>query len=845
MRKSMQKNKMVRKHVLVVTVLLALFSVNFGVQAQQIIITGKVSDAKTGEPLPYVSISAKGLKITTTTNFDGIYKLVLNTKVDSIRAGYVGYIRCAKAVNSAAKQNIDIQLFPATTMLAEVVITPKNYINPAWEILRETINHKARNDFRSLSSFQYQSYNRIELDATKIDEKLKKRKFVKNLLPLMDSLKKVAGEGEPILPLFVSETISNYFYQQSPEKKRENIIRTKVNGVGFEDGTLVSQLVGSTFQQYNFYKNYLSVGEKDFISPIANTWHLNYDYELEERYAKVGDHTCFKISFKPKREKDLAFTGTMWITHDTYALCQIVATVEPSANLNFIEKIRLQQESTPTASQAWLPVKMRISVDVGQLAEGTTGFLAKFYTSNTNIQTNKIYEPRFFDEAIVLSDDVDLKDEKFWNQNRHDSLTVAEKYVFSMIDTVKNVPAIKNYIDIIDMLISGYYKAGKIGFGPYIFTYANNDVEGNRFRLGFKTNADFSNRWVLSGYTAYGTKDTQFKYGAQADYILSRKPWTQAGVSYTHDLNQVALLSDSYGYTKNNLFSAFTKFGQISKRRVFMQDVAQCYIRRDLFKNFTQQATLSYWTFDPYYIFEYYDQVNNQLRPSFATTELQLESKWSPGVHVIQSQKQNRPLVIKGEHSYPTFTFRYTHGFRNVFESDLNYDKFSLNISQTLKMGLLGRGKYSLTGGYIPSSVPYPILENHLGNGTLLYNQNSYNLMRFFEFVSDRYAGLQYSHNFEGLLFNSIPLIRHLNWRLVSTTNVLFGSISDKNIDLIPNNRLLETRGLDPSIPYVEMGYGIENILKFIRVDVIHRLTYLENHNPPRVGVRFSAQIKL
>ena len=839
-----------RKHKFI-NLLFILFILASSTKAQQIVITGKISDAKTGEPLPYVLVSAKGSKQGTTTNFDGIYKLVLQTNVDSIRAGYMGYVRCSKAVGTAAKQTINIHLFPAATTLSEVVVTTKSYVNPAWEILREVVKNKPNNDFRSLSSFQYQSYNRIELDATNFDEKFKKKKLMKSLLPLMDSLKKVAGEGDPILPLFVSETISDFFYQENPEKRRENIIRSQVNGLGFDDGTLISQLVGSTFQQHNFYKNYLSLAGKDFVSPIAATWRLSYDYELEERYAKVGDRTCFKISFKPKQSKDLAFTGTMWIAHDSYALCQIIATVEPTANINFIEKVRIQQESAPTLpGQGWIPVKTRILVDVGQLTKGTAGFLAKFYTSNKNVQTNKVYEPHFFDETIVLSDDVDLKDDQFWNQNRHDSLTIAEKHVFSMIDTVKKVPIIKNYIDIIDMLISGYYKAGKVGIGPYLFTYAHNNVEGNRLRIGFKTNTTFNNRWILNGYVAYGTKDAQFKYGAGADYILSRKPWTQTGISYSHDLDQVALLGDSYGYSKNNLFAAFTRFGNIARRRVFKEDMTNLYIRRDIFKNFTQQATISHWTFDPLYTFEYHDQVNGQLRHNFSTTELQLESKWSPGARVIQSEKRNSKFTIKGENSNPIFTFRYTHGFRGILGSDLTYDKFSLNISQTLRMGVLGRGQYSLTGGYIPSAVPYPILENHLGNSTFLYNRNSYNLMRFFEFVSDRYVGLQYSQHFEGLGFNSIPLIRNLNWRLVGTANILYGSISTQNIDLIPNNKVLESRGLGPTTPYVELGYGVENILKFIRVDFIHRLTYLENHIPSlglpaRMGVKVSAQIRL
>lgn len=835
-------------HKKISTIILLVLSFHVQIQAQ-IIITGKVSDAKTGEPLPYVSISLKGITQGTRTNFDGIYKLSLNSAADSIQASCVGYKKTSKVITNAASQVINIQLFPTATALAEVVIKPGNYVNPAWEILRQVIKNKPKNDYRSLSTFQYQSYSRMELDATNFDEKLKKKKLFKSLLPLMDSLKKVAGEGDLILPLFVSESVSDYFYQQNPEKKRENILRTQVNGVGFEDGTLMSQLAGSTFQQHNFYKNYLSLAGKDFVSPIANTWRLSYDYELEDRNAKIDGRSCVKISFKPKRPQDLAFTGTMWIDKDSYALCQIIATVEPSANLNFIEKVRIQQESAPTQPDApWIPVKTRILVNVAQLTDGTAGFLAKFYTSHKNIQTNKVYDPNFFDENIVLSDDIELKDDKYWTQNRHDSLTVSEQHVFNMINDIKKVPIVKNYLDILNMIISGYYKTGDIALGPYIFTYANNNVEGHRIRVGFKTNPSFSNQLILGGYAAYGTKDEQFKYEINADYILSRKPWTQAGVSYSHDLNQVALLSDSYNYSRNMLFTAFSRFGAITNRRVFMQDRVNVYIKRDIFKNFTQTLTLSHWDFDPLYRFQYQDQVSGLARGRFSTTELQLESKWSPGVYTIQSPKRNSPVAVRGEHSLPVFTFRYTHGFRGILGSDLTYDKFSLNISQTLKMGILGRGNYSLTAGYIPSAVPYPILENHLGNGLFLYNQNAYNMMRFFEFVSDRYIGLQYVQRFEGLLFNSIPLIRDFKWRLVGTANVLYGNLSQKNIEVIPNNNVLGARGLNNQ-PYIELGYGIENIFKFIRVNFLHRLTYLDNitpQGPPsKFGVKFSAQIRL
>lgn len=163
-------------------------------------------------------------------------------------------------------------------------------------------------------------------------------------------------------------------------------------------------------------------------------------------------------------------------------------------------------------------------------------------------------------------------------------------------------------------------------------------------------------------------------------------------------------------------------------------------------------------------------------------------------------------------------------------------------------MGALGRGKYSFTLGYIPSSVPYPLLENHLGNQTF-YNPNAFNLMRFFEFGSDKYAILNYTQHFEGLLLNLIPVIRNLNWRLVGTTNVLYGGMSQPNRITVENAGTIGMRELGP-VPYVEAGYGIENIFRFIRVDFIHRFTYRDNYasqypEQGNFGVKISAQLRL
>ena len=138
---------------------------------------------------------------------------------------------------------------------------------------------------------------------------------------------------------------------------------------------------------------------KDFVSPITDSWKTWYNYELENRDAVVDGVACFQISFKPKRAQDLAFTGTMWITKNSYALYQVNTTIAPSANLNFINRIVISQQMDISGERPWLPGKTRILVEVSQVSKNSSGLLAKFYRVNKNRVINKTYPDGFFKDG--------------------------------------------------------------------------------------------------------------------------------------------------------------------------------------------------------------------------------------------------------------------------------------------------------------------------------------------------------------------------------------------------------------------------------------------------------------
>lgn len=830
-----------------------------GLFAQQKTLKGKVINAQNGEAMAFVpvyTVDSKGEKKTTTTDFDGFYEILYERKPDSLVVKFDEFLPKSIFLQEGFADELNLSITPIDSKKSKpkmkniegiLIKRKKKYANPAWEILEKVVANKPKNNPDKLEFYSYENYSRMEISMSNFGKKLEKRKVFKDIRGIMDATKDVSGEdGKPVMPIFISENLSDYYFRKNPHNTAEFIKKTKVEGIGIEDGSMFSQLLTSTFIKYNFYQNYIRILGKDFLSPVNDNFKLLYDYDLVDRNVQIDSLGYYQINFKPKRESDLAFEGTMLIAHGDYALYRTEAKVMPSANLNFINNLRILQEMNYLPDgESWFPAKTRVIVETAKPGKESVGIFLKYYSSAKDIQVNKPIEDSKFNKEMVVLDDASEKDEAFWNKSRHDSLTTAEKKMYGMIAQAKNLPSVRTYLDIIDVITNGYYKAGKVSFGPYLYTIGYNDYEGLRLRAGFRTNQDFSKKWILGGYLSYGFKDQDFKYGANVDYIFSREPWTQAGISYFHDLGQVAFMYEDYSMRRNNIFDSFTKNGKMRLRRPFWQDNYQAYFQTDVLKTLTEKITFKHFNFDPLFPFSFSEDGNAEIQ-NFKTTEIIAETIWRPGRRILQT-RNNKQLNLKDNVYNPTVTFRYTRGIKGIFGSDFDYNKFSLNIQQIIPMGILGRGEYSLTGGIIPDKVPYPLLENHLGNSFLFYNKYAFNTMHFFEFVSNKYASMQYTQNLEGLLTNSIPLIKKLNWRNHVTFNYLIGELNSDFVQGMGSDHFVQ-RSLNNQ-PFMEVGYGISNIFRFVRIDFIHRLSHLEtvtNHEPPpKFRMKFSVQIRL
>ncbi|NJN26794.1 MAG: carboxypeptidase-like regulatory domain-containing protein [Cyclobacteriaceae bacterium] len=808
-------------------------------------ISGIVSDEESNEPLQFVNVYFEGTTEGVVTDENGYFSLKSPDSYSAIVLSYVGYEQRVMPVRAFQKQVLAIYLKSQLYNLDEIVVMSGE--NPAWAIVREAVKRKEKYDKRSLKAYEYQSYNRIEFDIDNLSTKLGKRKVFSDIWENIDStaLEKSA-DGKAILPVFLSESVSRYYVKNNPFARREEVLKSKISGLAVEDGSMVSQLVGTAYQDYNFYKNWLRFMEKDFISPIADGWKMFYDFDILDT-VYVGKHQCFELAVFPNRPQDPAFNGTIWISTDSYALKKVDLYLDEATNLNFINRIELAQELEQSEDGPWLPARTSLTIDVSNLGKNMASFLVKIYTTTSDWKTNDEKDSKYYANEVFIAEDFNAHNQVYWDSIRPEGLSEEQLSTYKVIDTLVDIPRVKSYVELIKLATTGYWQRGKLEYGPYLFAYAHNNYEGHAIRLGMKTNEYFSRKVSLRGYAGYGTQDEQWKYAFTGTYIIKRKPWSEVAFHSAVELEQVGINSDEL-LASNYIFYAATRWQTF--RRPYYHHDNSIMLKSEVAKGLTHKIALRHEVFDPRYPFFYYSDpadADAPLKSVISSPTIKLSTRWARDEMFLQDGNERISL---GTRRAPIVQIDYTYGIKDLLDSDFGFHKVQLEWKHKLRLGAWGESNYAMNTGYIFGQIPYLLLENHIGNESSFYTTGAFNTMNFFEFVSDKYATLQYSHYFQGLIMNKLPLIRKLNWRLLATGNVLYGSLRQENKDIISpidpdGNPTPGFNELNPAIPYVELGYGIENIFKVLRVDAIHRITYRDEPEAQKFVVKFSFQFKL
>jgi len=808
--------------------LVSLLIFNVGIIFSQTTkIRGKIIDASTNEPLPFVNISFKGTQIGTITDFNGDYFLETRTPSDSLIFSYLGFKPKTFGVQKMRYQELNVKMESDNINLGEVIVLPGE--NPAHILLDKIITNKEINDPDRLTSYQYEVYSKIEIDVNNLDEEYKNQRVFKNFQFIFDYVDTSAITGKSYLPVFISETLSDYYFNRNPRGEKEEIKASKISGLTNES---VSQLTGNLYQNINIYNNYINIFEKGFISPVANFGKAYYKYYLVDSMY-LDNQWCYQISFKPKRKQEPTFTGDFWVHDTTFAIKKVQVRIAKDANINLVNDLVASYEYERVNNLVWFMKKENIFVDFN-LSDKQVGFFGKKTTSYKNI----VIEPKLKDDIfklsqnIILDDSIYHKSDEFWRVARHEEISKKEEAIYTMVDSIREVPVFKTFTDLIMMFYTGYKVFGNFEFGPYYTMYSFNDLEGNRFRLGGRTSNAFSTKIMFDGFLAYGTKDQKFKYGGGFVYLFSVLPKNGFGASYKYDVEQLGQSQNAF--MEDNILSSVLRRNPNNKLSMVSQ--IDCHYEKEWFQGFSNKISFSHRTLTPTRFISFDKIVSNETVSieNLTTSELTLSTHFAYKEKILTGKFERTSLGTK----YPVLNLHLTAGIKDFFGSDYHYEKINFNIRHWFNVNPFGYFKYLVDVGKIFGNIPYPLLQLHEGNETYAFDEYSFNMMNYYEFVSDQYISLDMEHHFEGFFLNHFPLLRKLKWREVVSTKILYGTLRDEN-----RNILIFPEPLDGlSKPYMEAGVGIENILKLIRIDALWRLSYLDNPDIPKFGIRAGLQ---
>jgi len=813
--------------------LIAILLLSLNSFSQTTKVSGKIVDAITREPLPFVNIIFKGTNVGAASDIDGLYSISTTLKVDSIVVSYIGYTKVTRAVKAGVSQDINIGMKQGLE-LAVVEVKPGE--NPAHRILRKIIAHKPKNDRENYEAYQYEVYNKVEFDLNNLSEDFQNSKLLKPFSFIFDNIDSSNVKEKPYLPVFMTESLSDFYYRKNPKTRNEKIKASKVAGI---ENSSVSQFMGDMYQNVNIYDNTILVFGKNFISPISDNALLFYKFYLIDSI-EIDGHKCYQLQFKPKRKQELTFTGNLWAADTSFAIKQIEMSIAEDANINFINATNVVQTYTLIDS-TWMMQKERLVIDfnpfpVENKKRNKMGIYGRKTASYSNFKINQPKEDKFYSltENLNVAEDAFDKTEDFWNKNRHETLSKNEKQIYQMVDTLQTLPVYKTWVDVIQIFVTGYKVKGNFEYGPYYNMYSFNAIEGNRFRFGMRTSNKFSKWYELSGYLAYGTRDEQFKYKLGIRSFIDKKPRTMVGLYYKND-NEILGQSQN-GFTTDNILASVLRITPL--RNLTRVKEVNAYIEREWFTGFNTKLSFFNRQMFPLADFHYeYLKASNQVefKDHITTSEIRILSRLAYNEKYIEGAFNRVSLGTK----YPILQVQYTMGIKNLFNSDYDYHKLVVNVDDRIRINPIGYFDYILEFGKIWNQVPYPLLELHGGNETYTFDPYAFNGMNFYEFASDEYGMATIQHHFDGFFLNKIPLMRKLKWREVVGAKGVIGRVSPKNKQLLlfPNHLYELNRG-----PYFEANVGIENIFKVFRIDGVWRLAYLQNPRVTPFSIRLSLQ---
>lgn len=840
-------------------------------------ISGTVTDAKTGELLPFVNVQLEGGGFTR-TDVNGKYSLPF--RAGKMRISMIGYDTKTVRVGQAGVYNVKLQ--DNTSELREAVVTGhrKKYSrknNPAVELMQKVIAAKKKSDLKRYDYYSIDKYSKLTFALNDVTDKVFEEGQFKKMPFLKEHVETCNETGKLILPISVDENVTREIYRKSPHADKSIVLGQRSNGINdlFNTGDILTTVLKDCFTDVDIYEDEVRLLQYPFTSPISTRSAISfYRYYLEDT-TYVDGAKCIRVDFTPNNPQDFGFSGSLYILADsTYRVKKADIGIPRRSDVNFVESMRVIQEFEPLPSGEQVLVRDNMLVQL-KLASFLQKFQVKRTTEYSNFSFDIIPDKVFKfkgDQRIDIN--AKMRDDIFWAEHRPDSLTKSEDQMDLLIKRLESVKGFKLVLFTAKAFIENFVettadpkKPSKVDIGPVNTTISQNFVDGLRLRASAQTTANFNPHLFLKGYVAYGFKDHEWKGLGEVTYSFNKKaylprefPVNNLTFTYNRDV-----MSPSDKFLPTDKDNVFTSFKWTKVDHMMYYETLRLLWDREWENGLRLKLQVRTENDEPTAAF-FFQSLDGTGAPSsnsvdhrrqFRTSDFTASLTFQPGVTWINT-KQRR---IAANNDAPIFSLSHTVGLYDLLDKTHTYNFTEAGIYKRFWMASWGKIDTYLKAGAQWNKVPFPLLIMPAANLSYIMEDYTFNLINNMEFLNDRYASLMVSWDMNGKILNRIPLIKKLKWREYIGCNVLWGTLTSKNNPFLAKNandpHLFYFPGhfnadgsfdylstvMDKKKPYVEVIAGIHNIFKIFHIEYVRRLTYVDNPDTDKWGIRFMFRV--
>ena len=781
-----------------------------------------------GDLLPYASITVKGTSIGASANDKAKFSFTVSPGTYTVVCQHIGFTKQEKTV-TVTNENTEVTFIIGNQQLDLTEVIVKSGEDPAYDIIRQAIKKRPFYN-EQVKSFECGLYTKDLMKLRNLPKKILGRKIED------EDIKDMGLDSSRKGIIYLAESVAKVYLQQ-PDKFKMEVLSSRVSG---SDG------FGFTFPTFiSFYQNNVTIfldrlNPRGFVSPIADAALSMYRFKYLGSFYEDGKEIN-SIQVIPRRTYEPVFSGTINITDGDWRIHSFDLLLTKTAQLEIVDTLRITQIHVPVGNDVWRVKNQFIHFNFKQFKIDAIGNFVSVYS---DYKINPVFAKNRFNNVIVNYDTgSNKKSAAYWDATRPVPLEAEEKMDYKVKDSIflvnKDSLISQNSVDSLNKkqgrlkLYNVFWKGlhrtrytvnGNHNWGieSLIQGLEYNLAEGvvinflpyySRYIKKLKTNFSFepSFRYGLSNTHFNAWADLVFRTRDwETDKKLKRQTWTISGgkrVSQFNKANPITTLTntintlfwgDNYMKTYENYFASvnFSKryenglrfnINALYEDRIPLNNTTDFIV----FKKDSLNITPNY----PY------EKITAQFAPHQAFI-ISIGISIKPGQKYIQFP--NRKMSLGS--NYPTFSFNYTKGFKNIFGSDVNFDKWRISIDDDKNFKLAGLLKYKIgIGGFLNTgNVPIQDYQHFNGNRTLRASEyvNSFQVAKYYanSTISSFYTYGHLEHHFNGLLTNKIPLFKRLNWNLVAGGNAFY--VNGKN-------------------NYVEVFAGLENILKIFRLDFV------------------------